>query len=309
MDPLYRRAPTPHELVLAPMGKWVRFLTNAPVILSILERAYGHWHDLDPRYAGGEPLTIRLIVHDIEDSASAHPVYRMPEDGHLLVSGRGSLGWADRRSGQAVCYVSPGALRDEGWARYNLIQALLVFVLTPRDRCPLHAAAIVRDGVAILLTGPPGVGKSTLAHAAAAEGYRVLADDAVFIQQDPIVRVWGLSAELRLSTGPPGRGAPHRSAAKRVVDLRAASLLAWPPFAERAVLCVLDRSVTVPDVRRLGRADVIARVREQMPTGFDLFADQLPTALAALVNEGWRLQLPERPADAVPYLNALVAET
>jgi len=48
----------------------------------------------------------------------------------------------------------------------------------------LHAAAVARDGRAVLLPGPPGAGKSTLAAALALSGWRLLSDELALLSLD-----------------------------------------------------------------------------------------------------------------------------
>lgn len=64
-------------------------------------------------------------------------------------------------------------------------------VLLQRGILPLHGSAVVMDGKAYAFVGESGVGKSTLANAWVAQGYRLLSDDVVavsFIDGDkPIV--------------------------------------------------------------------------------------------------------------------------
>jgi HPr kinase/phosphorylase len=46
----------------------------------------------------------------------------------------------------------------------------------------LHASCVARDGAAVLLLGPPGVGKSDLALRLLARGFALVADDRVVIE-------------------------------------------------------------------------------------------------------------------------------
>jgi hypothetical protein len=59
----------------------------------------------------------------------------------------------------------------------------LTWLLGPADRWVVHAAALVGpDGQAVVAVGPGGAGKSTVAAAAFAAGWPVLADDLVVIR-------------------------------------------------------------------------------------------------------------------------------
>lgn len=62
-------------------------------------------------------------------------------------------------------------------------QALLGYLVTQTEVQCLHAAAIEKDGQAVVLAGLNGVGKSSLAlHLIHEQGYRLLADNYVLIQ-------------------------------------------------------------------------------------------------------------------------------
>ncbi|AFK55892.1 hypothetical protein [Tistrella mobilis] len=74
-------------------------------------------------------------------------------------------------------YAPDPVLRDQAWmtaATSGLAAALLL-----RGRLPLHAAAVVMAGQAILIAGASGRGKSTLAAALVGAGGQVIADDMV----------------------------------------------------------------------------------------------------------------------------------
>ena len=54
----------------------------------------------------------------------------------------------------------------------------------PEEKAPtvrLHASCVVRDGAAVLLTGPSGSGKSDLALRAIGAGWRLVGDDQVLL--------------------------------------------------------------------------------------------------------------------------------
>ncbi len=70
------------------------------------------------------------------------------------------------------------------WQRLLVSQALPL-AATLQGLEALHAAAVVRDGRAIALTGPSGVGKTSLARALVARGAEFLADDVLALE--PVV--------------------------------------------------------------------------------------------------------------------------
>ena len=76
-----------------------------------------------------------------------------------------------------------------GHRRWVTVRNSMLFVLArlllAQDRFLLHGAALRRDDRAVLVVGPSGSGKSSLAYAAHRAGWRVLGDDMVVIDADP----------------------------------------------------------------------------------------------------------------------------
>ncbi len=81
-------------------------------------------------------------------------------------------------------WITPLVLED---ASLYLLGPILGFMLRLRGITCLHASGIVADGKAFALTGPSGVGKSTLAASFAAAGHPVLTDDVL-----PLTTINGL---------------------------------------------------------------------------------------------------------------------
>ncbi|MGD2051012.1 MAG: hypothetical protein PVI35_00930 [Acidimicrobiia bacterium] len=93
-------------------------------------------------------------------------------------------------------------------------------LLAARDRYLLHAAAVGREGAALLVLGASGQGKSTVCYAALDDGWRILSDDHVAIRMSPagpevsgIPKPPAVPGELVDGTPHPGRemvGDPRR---------------------------------------------------------------------------------------------------
>lgn len=229
------------------------------------------------------------------------------DSARLTLRGRGVTGRAEIGQGFAECTVSIEYLADPVALRDEVLEPLVLILLTQRDRTPLHASAFVADGVAILLAGRTGMGKSCLARAADAAGFQVLSDDTVYVQLVPRLTVWGWPVAAHLLpqdasdlTGPTRlRG----GRVKHVVAFRSASQAAIA--CDRPVLCLLSRA---NDGRaRLGPIPA-AEVEERLwplDEGFDLLPGPIARALARLSAGGaWDLGLSADPADAIRLLAA-----
>jgi len=79
---------------------------------------------------------------------------------------------------ELLCDPDPAV---EDWANILAFQALPL-AATIRGLEVLHASGVVLDGRAILLAGPPGAGKSSLAAALVRAGGQLLSDDAVALE-------------------------------------------------------------------------------------------------------------------------------
>ena len=82
--------------------------------------------------------------------------------------------------------------------RHILLDQVLPLSLAASGEIVLHAAAVSCEDHTIVVCGPAGVGKSTLAAALCRLGHSVLADDGVLVRQIQGVTATGSYADLRL---------------------------------------------------------------------------------------------------------------
>lgn len=247
----------------------------------------------------------------------------------MRVDGAGGSGVADSRRLESLAHVTPELVsrRDEfveGW-----LEPLTLFLLGALDRQPLHAAAVLGSPqfpgteheaagakpTALLLAGPSGAGKSTLTYAAWRSGrFAVLADEPVYVQLEPRVRVWGRRARIHLSVDarawfPELHGvAPARlptGKTKIVVDAAGEP----SPYAERAGLCLLARgSGDRPRLEPVTVERAVAELTAILDPGYDLFRDTIGERVARVAEGGaWRLCLTDDPGAALPLLEEAVA--
>ena len=208
------------------LGESVLFRTNEPAILDAADASFGRF----PPLAGDrEPLRITIVreaapgvpdgpggdrVSGSARNGSGPGASLDGETGHawpritfrtlgsqfVIASDQDDVGIADLDRGEAVGFVSRAAVADQEFLRYSFIEALaLAMIQRGRGYVSIHATGICRDGAGIVLQGPSGVGKSTLAMAGARRGHGVFADDVVFGREGPGgLELWGVPWTQRM---------------------------------------------------------------------------------------------------------------
>jgi hypothetical protein len=219
----------------------------------------------------------------------------------LTLKGVGARGGARADLRRAWCAVSRDFLAAPERLRAEVLDPLVLFLVTRHGRTPLHAAAVKAGELAILLMGPSGAGKSTLAVTADQAGWTVLSEDTVYIQLEPALKVWGSAgpAHLLSADGEPGQFRLRNGKLKRVIPLRQPLGI---HTADRATLCLLARGEAVA-LERIGPAEALTLVGAPEP-GFDLLAEDIRDASERLVRRGaWRLTLSDDAAEAIDLVS------
>lgn len=251
-----------------------------------------------PRGACTPALRLRVSTGRAADGGA--PVV-MVEGSVLRLEGAGVAGSADARRGEGWCVVPPALASDPDRLGEEVVDPLLLFLLTRAGRVPVHAAGVGVGGTAVVLAGASGSGKSTLAHAALRAGLGVLSDDTLFVEWDPQLRVWGYPRPIHLlpeSAAAAGVGGAPRLRGGRW-KLAVPSAAPAPTSASRAVLCLLDRGDAV-SLRPIPPEEAVAALVGALDPGFDHFRREMPDVARALAAGGaWRLTLSADPAEAV----------
>jgi hypothetical protein len=101
---------------------------------------------------------------------------------------------ADLERGEAFGFIAPEVAHDAPLFRTTFLEGLsLILLTTARQFIPLHAAAVVKGGVSLILHGRAGTGKSTLAYACVRRGYQLLSEDGLLVKAPPEpMRLWGI---------------------------------------------------------------------------------------------------------------------
>ncbi len=170
-----------------PMGLVLRVSTNSPKLAAAVVEAYSLFGTCDAR----TDADIDFVFTQNADHFIGPLEYEMsPHRTNLRLGGRVVLS-IDPARGFACGSFPLKFLDDQSSFRLHALHFALSAVLPARGFMGVHAACIVIDGRAALLRGPHGMGKSVLAYAAAARGFRIVAGSTVWIAPDDTAW-WGI---------------------------------------------------------------------------------------------------------------------
>jgi hypothetical protein len=320
-DVLLQHGRLPHAVELPVLGIATRFETNSRYVHDLVMEAFGSWrclpHDAQCFPSGG--LRVRIVVREGGEGGLGHaPVrYFCPDATREVLHSPGSVGISDPLRGESVAYVTTTLASDRGHFRVMVLDAITLGLLSHFDRHPIHAAAVARGGRAVLLAAPSGTGKSTLAYTAHSAGFDVLADDHVWVQLAPALRIWGWPGRVLLpldvaSTFPevagPTTTSDDNGKHKLTYNLDAIDDISQH-VADRGVVCILERGRSNATLERLTPAALVDALAQQLTSGFDLFPERHDTVVRALTADGgWRLTLSDDPRQALPLLRTMLDE-
>ena len=282
----------------APLGIPTIVIANDPELLATVRAAYAGWAveapETDPA------LIIRLDAGSAPSTGVSCGV--TVEGSRLTLAGDQIAGQADAAAGEASATVPARLIGDSEALAAEVTDTLLLFLLARHGRVPLHAAGVIVQGRVLVLAGPSGSGKSSLALAALGRGLALLSDDTLYVQRDPVLRLWGLPRPIHVfpRDAPSGRHATRLRGGKlkAVVPLPQAKT---PRFADEAAVIVLERS----DELSLVPIDAETAVRglARLDPGFDLLPEESAAVARILAKDGaWRLSTGGDPGAAIELL-------
>lgn len=298
-------------------GVTVRVTSNSRDVIEAARRRFaaGGFHNA----ASACRLEVSVAAGSATAPAAIEVHWEFPGDDRAVVAAAGLSAEVGLESGIATVQVEDWFVRNAAQFRRTVLEGIVFMLLTRRDRHPVHASVLRVGDAALLLHGPSGVGKSTLAYAAWRAGVGVLADDVARVQLQPELRVWGdgVAARIHLVEGARNQFAelpdhrPERISAdgleKLVVD--ASQPGTPPPFVRAARICLLARHrgpVVVRDATPGEIRDTMLGARE---TAFDRAPAQRARVVDALASPGgWHLTLSADPSAALPHVQRMLAQ-
>jgi hypothetical protein len=320
-DSLFRNPGLAYVVELPVLGIRTRYETNSRYVSDVVQEAFGTWsgftESLDESAA--PELRVQIVVNEGSERADGHAIVRhfCPDPTRVIMHSPGSVAYVDPLRGEALVYVSTALAGDRAHLRVSFLEAATLALTTHYDRHPIHAAAIRRGDRTVLLAGPSGTGKSTLAYMAYAAGLDVLSDDLVWVQLAPRFRLWGWPRRVHLmpdahavfpELGAAAGTVEANGTRKLAVDLTRQSH-AFHFTSDRAVVCLLERGHAHAGLERLAPLAIADALTRELTSGFDRYPERLAASVAALTSEGgWRLGLTDDPHDALHLLKRLVDE-
>jgi len=281
---------------LAPLGVSTLVIADDPALMAAICAAYADWTLEAP--ALGSTIELRL-ERRADASRTVSDGIRV-EGSRLTFGAPGVSAWADARSGQAHCAIGEANFDAEALVA-EVVDTLLLFLLARSGRTPVHAAGVMLGDRALVLAGPSGTGKSTLALAAAERGLAILSDDTLYVELGDAIRLWGFPRPIHVfaEDAPPGDHAERLRGGKRKKAV--ATGIARARTADRFVLVVLERGEE-PGLTAIA-PDVAIHALSRLDPGFDLLAEASARAIRALAGqEAWRLVLSRDPRAAIDLL-------
>ncbi len=188
---------TLHSQRLLFAGQPVLFRTNATKIATYASDFFPPDKFVEPP---SEEIRATVTVHvrDSDEGCESAPWFRARGQFAFARFTYGETFWFNLRTREVYGACSSAASNDAWHWRVHIFPALLGILAPAIQVSPVHAACLVHRGRGVLLAGPSGVGKSTLAIAMAKRGYELLSDDWTYLSATDEIAAWGIPVPVKL---------------------------------------------------------------------------------------------------------------
>jgi len=168
----------PLEQTYYPLGYPLRIRTNSREVLQALDET---WSGSRQEY-DCPPVDFDVVVES--GPATGNPEHRARGHIYSVVSDPSNFAQIDMDRMSGAFFLSDATASDYPAVRWLYVESLAYMVLCQHYVVPLHAACLARGDFGVLLAGPGGSGKTTLAFAGALAGWTFVSDDCVFLVVD-----------------------------------------------------------------------------------------------------------------------------
>jgi len=158
-------------------------------------------------------------------------------------------------SKQIDCYVTPGTSLET--ISHLLLDQVFPLVLSKNGRLVVHASAVVTPKGALAFVGSTGRGKSTLAASLAVQGFPLMTDDCLLIEETPAglmvtssypgARLWDDSIENLFEHEPQLSNVAHYTDKKRLTLSDAQVHFCWDTVPLRRMYFLADPADTMDE--------------------------------------------------------------
>lgn len=313
-DVLLRDPLLPYATSTTVLGVPVQLRTNSRDVRDMFTDAFGSASSTTDALEA--PLHVQVVVHRAagEPVATREVRHICPDASRVLMHCADGMAISDPLRREALVYASEAFVRDATLFRHEMLEAVVLALVTHFDRQPFHAAAISYGDRTALLVGRSGAGKSTLAYLAHSAGLTTLSEDTVWIQREPRLRVWSRLRGIHLLPNatthfPELHGT---RAVRRPNDKLKATLPITQTdtaAAERGsiTVCLLDPGGAAASLTPLDADTIRIALASDVDSGFDRYPERRAECVRALTERGgWRLTLSSNPRDALPLLRELL---
>lgn len=291
-DPLVHDIDLPLTATHYPLGFRVDLASNSR---EVMECAADAWQRYEPAF-DRRPMELRIVVRG-DGPAAAQPSFRAQRHLLSIVSDRDNFALLDLNSLFGYAFLTEATAADRGLFQWYFLDSMIYRLMEQHYVVPLHAACVAKEGSGVLLCGPPGAGKSTLAFACARAGWTYIGDDATWLLQgEDRGRVIGKQYQVRFRHDAPslfpelaGCSPRLRTNGKLAIEVSTAAF----PEIRTASQCQIG---CIAFLERGARGEAAA-----IPLRGEEAVDRLMSELMSYGDEGWaRFERVVRPLAGVP---------